>query len=244
MPLEQKLQEAIDNKYTLLDLSREGIGDEGVKALAEWLKGSSVTSLNLNANKISDKGKKAIDLANRINDTQITYLNFTKNGIVYTVEQAVETAIKANIYKISKLVKRFEDIALNEDKFKDFSKIQENKKLEIIEIIKKYGINAFASHIKEFDKRFKDQDINKITAKLTEITDQEQSIKTRIVNDKLADIFDVNVDLPNVSEKIAGFLEIKAVALLFNATTNHIACEDQLSTHDTQLTGENTDGDV
>jgi Ran GTPase-activating protein (RanGAP) involved in mRNA processing and transport len=86
----------INKDVTKLDLSRNDIGIEGAKAIAEALKeNKTITELNLWGNKIGDDVAIALAEALKVNNT-ITTLNFAYNNIGKDGAIALADALKVN----------------------------------------------------------------------------------------------------------------------------------------------------
>ena len=87
------LAETLKNsQLTELNLGRNQIGDKGARALAEALKNSQLTDLRLSYNRIGDDGAKA--LADALEDSQLTQLNLDHNQIGDDGAKALAAALK------------------------------------------------------------------------------------------------------------------------------------------------------
>jgi hypothetical protein len=84
------------SSVTTLNLYNNNIGDEGAKAIAAALRGSSVTTLHLYNNKIGDEGAKAVAAAlnGRENAASVTTLNLNDNNIGDEGAKAIAAALR------------------------------------------------------------------------------------------------------------------------------------------------------
>lgn len=165
-----------DSQITFLNLENNEIGDEKAIYLVDQLNDKSqITSINLAGNKIKAKGLKA--LADGLSRSQISLGNmndciirkYEANKILTKIKDIIEN----NRRKVSILIRRFENIFLNEkNEFKDLNQVEIKKISDFAATIELYGKNAFASYIKIFSKKLnKDQDIN---AQLTKLMKKEK----------------------------------------------------------------------
>ena len=148
-----------DTQITCFVFKESSIGgDAGIKALAEGLKGNTkIDTLFLSGNKIGDVGAKA--LAQCLNNTQI--INFYMKAICRQEgEEAICYAVEKNRQRVRDVQSKFKSIFFKNEE------LSKKEKLELIEIIKEYGINAFLADIKAYEKK----EAKKVTDKLIDVT--------------------------------------------------------------------------